>query len=222
MPGTAVAATGVVEFGRVGFGIFDQVSQRVDFQTRGCVSVDHQHVRYAQHLRDGGKVSGGVVGHLAVQPRVDGVCGYGSNADGQTVWCCFGNGVCTNVAATAGFVVNDDGTQCVFDAFGHQAGRHIDWAAGCIGHDDPGDFGLRKSCGSSKCQGDGRQEFEGFEVFLSHVQLLQKDGRRQPMAIHYINFTRWLSTRPARMALSLHEANYLKASCFVRSFLLTF
>ncbi len=53
-----------------------------------------------------------------------------------------GDGIHADIAACAGLVFNDHGTQRILDAFGHQAGRDIDRATRGIGHDDAHDLGL--------------------------------------------------------------------------------
>ena len=141
MARAAIASAGVIELGGIGLGIADQVGQGGDVQAERGVGVHHQHIGHAHHLRDGGKVGGGVIRHLAVQPRVDRMGGHCGNADGQTVGRCLGNRVCADIAARAGPVFNDDRAQRIFHALGYQSGGHVDRATRRIRHDQADDFG---------------------------------------------------------------------------------
>ena len=86
--------------------------------------------------------------------------GGGGNANRQAIGRGFGYRIGTDVAAGARPVLDDHRPQSVFDPLGQRAGRHVDWAAGGVGHDQADRLGLCQGDGACQScqQGDGRQQ----------------------------------------------------------------
>jgi hypothetical protein len=161
--GAAVAAAAVVELAGVGAGIGNQVGQAGDVVLFRRVGVHDQHVGHAHHLCDAGKVLASVVGHALEQPGVDRMRGRGRDADGVAVRRGLGHRVGANVAASAGLVLDDDGAQGVFGAFGQRTRRDVHRAARAVGDDKADGFGcvLRLRAGGKQRGGCGAGEEEG-------------------------------------------------------------
>ena len=107
MTRAAVAPRAVVELGWVGACVGQKVLQRCDVQAFGCVGIHHQHIGDAQHLGDGRKVGGRVVGHAAIKPRVHGMRRGGCDANHRTVRRGLRHDICADVAASARTVFDD-------------------------------------------------------------------------------------------------------------------
>ena len=138
----AVATRPEIQFAWVDLCIGDQVFQRVNGQPVGGFRIHHQHIGYAHQLGDRGEVFGCVKRHSGEQPRVDGMRGNRSNADGQPVWRSFGHHIHPDVPTCAGLVFDEHHTQAVFDPLRQYARRHINGAARPVGHHNSADLVL--------------------------------------------------------------------------------
>ena len=137
MPGTAIAARGVIELAWVAARISDQVVHALDRNAPRKLRVQHQDIGHAGYAGDGREVAQRVVRHLGVQPRVDGVCSHGAHHQGLAVWCGLGNQIGADIAACTGPVIDDHGAQRVFHALGQGARHGVEGAASRVGHDEP-------------------------------------------------------------------------------------
>jgi hypothetical protein len=77
------------------------------------------------------------------------VRGHGGDADGAAIRRCLGHQVGADVAAGAGLVVHHDAAQRGLHALGQRARRHVQRAAGGVGHDQADRLGgLREGAGA--------------------------------------------------------------------------
>ena len=116
MAGTTGAARTIIQFARIGQGVFHEILHRAYTVLVRKLLVDDQYVGHRSHEGHRRKVTHGVVRDFAVKRRIDRMCGHSTHHERVAIGLGFGDEIRANISARSGTVFNNHWlTECGLD-----------------------------------------------------------------------------------------------------------